>query len=146
MKKVIFSLLLVFSVAVMTSCQKIETNTESSTKNKIIGTWEIVSVKSGNSQYSQYLYLQKGYLLSFWDIYADYRNTSLIIYGGGDYEGGYYCFSDSKLILDINSLHYELEINKLNDTKMSLSGKYWYRDYEVGSYYPIEMELERVVK
>ncbi len=52
MKKVVFSLLLVFSVAAMTSCQKIETNTESSTKNKILGTWEIVSLKSGNPQYT----------------------------------------------------------------------------------------------
>lgn len=142
MKKVVFSLLLVFSVAAMTSCQKIETNTESSTKNKILGTWEIVSLKSGNSQYIR---LQKGYLLSFWDM-PFYEGCNLTVYGNDNYYEGWYTVSDNRLMFFGASGHYELEIEKLNDTKMSLSGKYWYEDYEVGSYYPIEMELERVVK
>ncbi len=142
MKKVVFSLLLVFSVAAMTSCQKIETNTESSTKNKILGTWEIVSLKSGNSQY---IYLQKGYLLSFWDM-PFFEGHNLTVYGNDDYLEGWYRVSDSRLMMNDFKAIYELEIEKLNDTKMSLSGKYWNEDYEVGSYYPIEMELERVVK
>lgn len=142
MKKVFFSLLLVFSVAAMTSCQKIETNTESSTKNKILGTWEIVSLKSGNYEYIK---LQKGYLLSFWDM-PFYEGYNLTVYGNDDFYEGWYRVSDSRLMMYDASSVYELEIKKLNDTKMSLSGKYWYRDYEVGSYYPIEMELERVVK
>ena len=142
MRKVVFSLLLVFSVAAMTSCQKIETNTESSTKNKILGTWEIVSLKSGNSQYIR---LQKGYLLSFWDM-PFYEGCNLTVYGNDNSYEGWYTVSDNRLMFFDAACHYELEIEKLNDTKMSLSGKYWYEDYKVGSYCPIEIELERVVK
>ena len=145
MKKVIFSLLLVISVAAMTSCKKTETNTESSTGNKIMGTWKIVSVKGGNSSND---IVQKGDMLCFLDSKGDFGEGNNLLYtdhnyyGDLDWDDSRYCISDSRLLLFIDDYFYDLEIVKLNNTKMVLSGNCFAWDDH--NYSSIDLELERL--
>lgn len=130
MKKVVFSLLLVFSVAAITSCQKTETNTESSTKNKILGTWYITSSTLN------YYPAKVGAVWMFGD------NGEWII----RWSDGKYFIYDNNLALYCQGDGFNLEIVKLNDTKMVLSGKYFSFDSDGDGMTPVDIELERVVK
>lgn len=148
MKKVIYSIYMFVVIATMASCQKTETNIENSAGNKILGTWKIVSVKGGpsNPDYS----LQKGDMLCFFND-CDEDLSDLICYFPNRYEwrSGSYDFSDNRLLLFLDTYYtyiyyYDLEIVKLTDAKMVLSGVYLER--EGGVDHPIDIELERVNK
>lgn len=138
MKKIKFEVLIVGIMIGMSSCQKAET--------KIVGKWQVTFEQFDNKIDPESV----GAIWQFLDEGTFYGQRVI----GGEYLSCRYILNKKRLMLnggDLANVYeaFDLEITKLNNKEMSLSG-YWidtWGEYEYGAgyqYIPIVIELRKM--